>query len=267
MDRYYQWTGLILSLLTILSDPGFGASIIEGPQNQTVLAGSEARFNCTVSERWKVLIWLFDGNPQLTLIWNGTSFDSPRFSQQGHTSGTTFTSELTIADVKLTDSGQIKCSIQNDQDNKYAYLSVQESGNDYARIRTIILAVVLPIVALLLVILIILLIVCCKRKKESDYQKEIKKNTAETQTTNRNLGTITHSGNENYGYDPEETMYDTVQMRGIVPVSPRNYGLNQDANPRPPSEVIYNRHYGEAFPSRPTAYPVNPRKIRNVTHV
>ncbi|XP_008105704.1 immunoglobulin superfamily member 5 isoform X1 [Anolis carolinensis] len=369
MDRYYQWTGLILSLLTILSDPGFGASIIEGPQNQTVLAGSEARFNCTVSERWKVLIWLFDGNPQLTLIWNGTSFDSPRFSQQGHTSGTTFTSELTIADVKLTDSGQIKCSIQNDQDNKYAYLSVQvngslsikdndftvkenqtieivcealgwapaphifwmendislsnskyitsqspgsnglyngestlrltpmtsvnvtclaaivalsrpqiatvavtvyqpeKSGNDYARIRTIILAVVLPIVALLLVILIILLIVCCKRKKESDYQKEIKKNTAETQTTNRNLGTITHSGNENYGYDPEETMYDTVQMRGIVPVSPRNYGLNQDANPRPPSEVIYNRHYGEAFPSRPTAYPVNPRKIRNVTHV
>ncbi|XP_060626292.2 immunoglobulin superfamily member 5 [Anolis sagrei] len=368
MGRCLKWTGLTLSLLTILSDPGFGASIIEGPQNQTVLVGSIARFNCTVSEGWNVLIWLFHGDPKLTVISNGTFYGSPPFSQKGHASGSTFTSELMIADVQLTDSGQVRCSIQNDQNNMYAYLSVQvngslsikdnnfsvkenqtieivcealgwapapyifwmennmsisnsnyitsqspgsnglyngestlrltpmtsvnvtclaaivalprpqsttvavivyqheKSGNDDARIRTIILAVVLPIVAILLVILIILLIVCCKRKKESDYQKEVKKNIAETKTSNRNLETITRSGNENYGYNPEE-MYDTIQMRGIVPVSPSIYGSNQDAYLKPPSEVLYNRYNGEALPSRPTTYPVHPRKIRNVTHV
>ncbi|KAH0624824.1 hypothetical protein JD844_032662 [Phrynosoma platyrhinos] len=336
MDRCHRWIGLTLSLLAVLSDPGFGSSIIEGPRNLTVLVGSMARFNCTVSDGWGVLVWLFDGNPRLTVLSDGKYYASlKRYSQQSHRNGNLFTSELMITDVQRNDTGQIKCSIQNEEDNMYAYLFVQVNGsltikdnnftvrenqtikivcealgwvpapyifwmennislnnskyitnqspgsnglyngesiltltpmisvnvtclaalatlsrpqnatvtvtvyqptqkgsgnNQDERNRTIILAVVLSVVGLLLVIFIILLIVCCKRRRESNYQKEMKRNISENKTTNRNLETTSHSGNENYGYSPEETMYDTVQMTGNATVRPRFYGPNQDAN-------------------------------------
>ncbi|XP_042313774.1 LOW QUALITY PROTEIN: immunoglobulin superfamily member 5 [Sceloporus undulatus] len=372
MDRCHKWIRLTLGLLAVLSDPGFGSSIIEGPRNLTVLVGSMARFNCTVSEGWGVLIWLFDGNPRLTLVSDGKFYASPRYSQQNYTNGNLFTSELMITDVQQNDTGQIKCSIQNEEDNMYAYLFVQvngsltikdsnftirenqtikvvcealgwvpapyifwmennislnnsmyitnqspgsnglyneesiltltpmasvnvtclaaittlsrpqnatvtvtvyqpaqnEPGNKQdGRVRTIILAVVLSVVGLLLVIFIILLIICCKRRREPNYQKEMNRNLAQNKTTNRNLETMSHDGNENYGYNPEETMYDTVQMRGNATVRPRFYGPNQDANVTPVSEVHYDRQHDEALPSRTTAYPVHPRKTRNVTLV
>lgn len=85
-----------------------------------------ARFSCTVSDGWKILIWLFNGNPKLSVLSSGqTIVTDERYTQKGsNTNGSRFTSELMIHNVQLTDSGQIKCSLQNNNDNRYAFLSV-----------------------------------------------------------------------------------------------------------------------------------------------
>ncbi|XP_062982680.1 immunoglobulin superfamily member 5 isoform X2 [Elgaria multicarinata webbii] len=130
MDRFHKRIGLSLSLLALLAGPGFSNYIIEGPQNVTILAGSDARFNCTVSEGWEIIIWLFDGNPKLSVLNNGRIIrPDNRYNQHGYKNGAVFTSELIIYDVQLNDSGQIKCSIQNEDDNNYAFLSVQVNGS------------------------------------------------------------------------------------------------------------------------------------------
>ncbi|XP_061483601.1 immunoglobulin superfamily member 5 isoform X3 [Rhineura floridana] len=129
MDRHQGWIWLAFRLLAFI-DLGFGYFIIEGPQNLTVLVGSVARFNCTVSEGWPVLIWLFDGNPILTVLNNGTPIiTQKKYNQEGFKNGSEFTSELKIFDVQLNDSGEIKCSIQNEVNNNYAFLSVQVNGS------------------------------------------------------------------------------------------------------------------------------------------
>lgn len=105
---------------------GFCYSIINGPANATVLAGSEARFNCTVSVGWVILIWLSNGNPVLTVINSqGAVETSDRFTSQNYTSSNSFTSELIIHNTQLSDSGKIECSIQQHSENSFAFLSVQ----------------------------------------------------------------------------------------------------------------------------------------------
>ncbi|XP_044298554.1 sodium channel subunit beta-4-like isoform X5 [Varanus komodoensis] len=270
MGKLHEWIGLTLSLLGLLIDPGFGYYIIEGPRNLTVLAGSDARFNCTVSDGWKIIIWLFDGSPKLSVLSTGQIIQTDqRYNQQSYRNGTRFTSELIMYDVQLNDSGQIKCSIQDADDNKYAFLSVQESDkNEDWRTRTIILAVVLSVVGLLLLILIILLIICCcKRKKESNYQKEMRKVSGK-KTPDKNLETQSHIGEVNYGYNPEETKH-AEKMTGdpaFFTVNTDTYA-SKDLKVRPPSQAAYYGHHDGVPPSGIPAYPVSPRKIRNVTHV
>ncbi|XP_044298550.1 immunoglobulin superfamily member 5-like isoform X2 [Varanus komodoensis] len=373
MGKLHEWIGLTLSLLGLLIDPGFGYYIIEGPRNLTVLAGSDARFNCTVSDGWKIIIWLFDGSPKLSVLSTGQIIQTDqRYNQQSYRNGTRFTSELIMYDVQLNDSGQIKCSIQDADDNKYAFLSVQVKGsldikdrnftvrmnrtinivcealgwapaphifwmannisldnsvyvtsqhqglnglyneesiltltpmtnvtvtclaaldalskpqyatvnvtvyepspksdkNEDWRTRTIILAVVLSVVGLLLLILIILLIICCcKRKKESNYQKEMRKVSGK-KTPDKNLETQSHIGEVNYGYNPEETKH-AEKMTGdpaFFTVNTDTYA-SKDLKVRPPSQAAYYGHHDGVPPSGIPAYPVSPRKIRNVTHV
>lgn len=84
-----------------------------------------AQFNCTVSDGWKILIWLYNGQPKLSVLSSGTPIQTdPRYTQRGHFSGSEFTSELMINDVQLNDSGQVTCSLQNDA-SESAFLSVQ----------------------------------------------------------------------------------------------------------------------------------------------
>lgn len=221
MDRRKEWIWVILSLSAFLSDPGFGYSIIEGPRNATVLVGSAAQFSCTVSEGWKILIWLLNGHPKLSVLGTEETIQTDsRYTQTGHKVGTEFTSELRIDDVQLSDSGQITCSLQNDP-SESAFLSVQESN----------------------------------------YQKELRK-VSEKKITDRNLETMRHSGNENYGYNPEEPRH-IEEMAGVPassPVNPGFYGPEQDLEVNPASEVPYDGQHDE-FPS------INPRNIRNVTIV
>ncbi|NXI09224.1 IGSF5 protein, partial [Irena cyanogastra] len=105
-------------------------SITKGPENATVLAGSEARFNCTVSAGWKVLIWLSKGSPVLTVLSSQGSVETTeRFTSRNYSSGDEFTSELIIHSTQLSDSGRIECSIQQPSENNFAFLSVQVNGS------------------------------------------------------------------------------------------------------------------------------------------
>ncbi|NXU59354.1 IGSF5 protein, partial [Turnix velox] len=110
--------------------PGLGLhyTIVNGPTNATVLAGSEARFNCTVSEGWVVLIWLSNGNPVLTVTSSQAFETSERFTSQNYTSSDGFTSELIIHNTQLSDSGKIECNLQQ-ADSSFAFLSVQVNGS------------------------------------------------------------------------------------------------------------------------------------------
>lgn len=109
---------------------GFCYSIINSPENATVLAGSDARFNCTVSVGWLILIWLFNGNPVLTVINpQGAIETSDRFTSRNYTSSNGFTSELIIHNTQLSDSGKIECSTQQPNESSFAFLSVQGAYN------------------------------------------------------------------------------------------------------------------------------------------
>ncbi|XP_050188817.1 immunoglobulin superfamily member 5 [Myiozetetes cayanensis] len=130
MERLQR--SILLPLILTASLPGLGCcySITKGPANATVLAGSQARFNCTVSAGWKILIWLSNGNPVLTVISSQGSVETTdRFTSQNYTSGDEFTSELIIHNAQTSDSGKIECSIQQPSENNFAFLSVQVNGS------------------------------------------------------------------------------------------------------------------------------------------
>ncbi|NXI42525.1 IGSF5 protein, partial [Galbula dea] len=117
--------------LYFLAGLGFGYSIIEGPRNTTVLAGSEARFNCTVSSEWLILIWLLNAKPVLTVINpQGAIETSDRFTSQNYTSSSNdSTLELIIHNTQLSDSGKIECNLQQSSESSFAFLSVQVNGS------------------------------------------------------------------------------------------------------------------------------------------
>ncbi|XP_065533053.1 immunoglobulin superfamily member 5 [Lathamus discolor] len=138
MERFQKFILLPLILTASLPGLGFCYSIIRGPSNATVLAGLEARFNCTVSEGWVILIWLSNGNPILTVINSqGAVETSDRFTSQNYTSSNGFTSELIIHKTQLNDSGKIECSIQQTSENGFAFLSVQVNGSLFIKNSTL----------------------------------------------------------------------------------------------------------------------------------
>ncbi|XP_010216257.1 PREDICTED: immunoglobulin superfamily member 5 [Tinamus guttatus] len=130
MERCQKFILLPFILLASLTDLGFCSSIITGPTNVTVLVGSEARFNCTVSLEWLILIWLSNGSPVLTVVNpQGAIITSDRFTSQNYTSTSGFTSELIIHDTRLSDSGKIECSTQQADESGSAFLWVQVNGS------------------------------------------------------------------------------------------------------------------------------------------
>ncbi|XP_009677783.2 immunoglobulin superfamily member 5 [Struthio camelus] len=130
MEKFQKFILLPFILTASLTGLGFCSSIITGPTNATVLVGSEARFNCTVSLRWVILIWLSKGSPVLTVVNpQGAIVTSDRFTSQNYTSSTGFTSELIIHDTQLSDSGTIVCSTQQPNESTFAFLSVQVNGS------------------------------------------------------------------------------------------------------------------------------------------
>ncbi|XP_009471849.1 PREDICTED: immunoglobulin superfamily member 5 [Nipponia nippon] len=138
MERFQKLILIPLILTASLPGLGFCYSIINGPTNATVLAGSEARFNCTVSVGWLILMWLSNGNPVLTVLSSQGAVETlDRFTSQNYTSSDAFTSELIIHNTQLNDSGKIECSIQQPGQSSFAFLSVQVNGSLFIKNSTL----------------------------------------------------------------------------------------------------------------------------------
>ncbi|XP_034608985.1 immunoglobulin superfamily member 5 isoform X8 [Trachemys scripta elegans] len=199
MDNLQKFIPVTFILFASLTGFGFGYSIIKGPVNATVLAGSEARFNCTVSQGWQIIIWLLNGNAVLTTTHaGGAVVTMVRFTQQNYTSGENFTSELIIHNVQQNDSGKIECSIQTGVSNSYAFLSVQEST----------------------------------------YQKELRK-VSTKKTSDGSVKTRRSSGNENSGYSPEDPVYTKQMPRiaPLPPMASNFHRTEEDLEVSSPSEI------------------------------
>ncbi|XP_059777566.1 immunoglobulin superfamily member 5 isoform X2 [Balaenoptera ricei] len=107
---------------------GSGNEIIEGPKNITALKGSEARFNCTISRGWKLIMWALKGTVVLSITPTEPIITNNRFTSASYEEGGNFISEMIIHNVQLNDTGQIKCSLQNSDRDGSAFLSVQVMG-------------------------------------------------------------------------------------------------------------------------------------------
>lgn len=118
----------VLVVLAGLAACGSGSEIIEGPKNVTALKGSEARFNCTISQGWKLIMWALKGTVVLSMTPSEPIITSDRFTSASYQEGGNFISEMIIHDVQLSDAGQVKCSLQNSDRDGSAFLSVQESS-------------------------------------------------------------------------------------------------------------------------------------------
>nr|AAP92634.1 Cb1-725 [Rattus norvegicus] len=107
---------------------GSSYQIIEGPRNVTALKGSEARFNCTVTHGWKLIMWALNGIVELSLTSQKPIITSNRFTSASYNSTDSFISEMIIHNVQLNDSGPVQCSLQNSNVFGFAFLSVQVMG-------------------------------------------------------------------------------------------------------------------------------------------
>uniref|UniRef100_A0A2K6SN25 Immunoglobulin superfamily member 5 n=1 Tax=Saimiri boliviensis boliviensis TaxID=39432 RepID=A0A2K6SN25_SAIBB len=107
---------------------GSGYGVIEGPQNVTVLKGSQARFNCTVSQGWQLIMWALNGMVVLSIRPTEPIITNDRFTSKRYDQGGNFTSEMIIHNVQPGDSGHITCSLQNSLLHGSAFLTVQVMG-------------------------------------------------------------------------------------------------------------------------------------------
>ncbi|XP_073087427.1 immunoglobulin superfamily member 5 isoform X10 [Manis javanica] len=125
-----SWKGILAVLVVLagLAASGSSYQIIEGPRNATVLEGSEASFNCTISPGWSLIMWALNGTVVLSITPKEPIITNKRFTSVSYEEGGNFISEMIIHDVQLSDAGHIKCSLQNSDRDGSAFLSVQVMG-------------------------------------------------------------------------------------------------------------------------------------------
>ncbi|XP_034884775.1 immunoglobulin superfamily member 5 [Mirounga leonina] len=125
-----SWRGIpaMLVILVGLAASGSSYQIIEGPKNATVLEGTEARFNCTISQGWRLIMWALNDTVVLSITPTEPIITNDRFTSASYEEGSNSISEMIIHDVQLQDAGRIKCSLQNSDRDASAFLSVQVMG-------------------------------------------------------------------------------------------------------------------------------------------
>ncbi|KAM5275625.1 immunoglobulin superfamily member 5 isoform 3-T3 [Hipposideros larvatus] len=125
-----RWRGnlAVLVILAGLAASGSSYQIIEGPKNATVQVGWEARFNCTISEGWRLIMWSLNSTVVLSITPKEPIITNNRFTSASYEEGSNFISEMIIHDVQFSDAGHIKCSLQNSDREGSAFLSVQVVG-------------------------------------------------------------------------------------------------------------------------------------------
>ncbi|XP_034511379.1 immunoglobulin superfamily member 5 isoform X2 [Ailuropoda melanoleuca] len=125
-----SWKGIpaVLVVLAGLAASGSSYQIIEGPKNATVVEGSEAHFNCTISQGWRLIMWTLNDVVVLSVTPTEPIITNDRFTSASYEEGGNSVSEMIIHDVKLQDAGRVKCSLQNSDRDASAFLSVQVMG-------------------------------------------------------------------------------------------------------------------------------------------
>ncbi|KAL1789069.1 immunoglobulin superfamily member 5 isoform X3 [Sigmodon hispidus] len=274
-----SWRGVlaVLVILAGLTASGSSYQIIEGPQNVTALAGSEARFNCTVTHGWKLIMWALKGVVVLSITSQQTIITNNRFTSTTYNDSDSFISEMIIHNVQPSDSGLVQCSLQNSDVIGSAFLSVQDRiGEEGASLPTwaiVLLAVAFSLLLILIIALIIVFCCCgtCRgEKEESSYQNEIRK-TANLKTNKANPETRLKSGKENYGYSSDEAR--AAQIASLPPKRGEANFLEQRSHSSPYQEPKTS----QSSPASPQPGPASrqhvsfdiasPQKVRNVTLV
>ncbi|XP_060040087.1 immunoglobulin superfamily member 5 isoform X4 [Erinaceus europaeus] len=127
MDSSWESALLMLVVLAGLAAPGCGFQIVEGPSNATVVAGGQARFNCTVSQGWRLIMWALNSTVVLSITPKEPIITNDRFTSASYQAGADFVSEMLIQDVRPVDAGRVTCSLQSSDRVAWAFLSVQGS--------------------------------------------------------------------------------------------------------------------------------------------
>ncbi|XP_005375835.1 PREDICTED: immunoglobulin superfamily member 5 isoform X2 [Chinchilla lanigera] len=260
----------MLVILAVLTASGSSYQILEGPQNATVLRGSEARFNCTVSPGWKLIMWALKGTVVLSVTPREPIITNDRFTSASYDLDGNFVSEMIIHNVQPSDSGLVRCSLQNSDLAGYAFLSVEDSidkpGASLPTWAIVLLAVSLSLLLILIIVLIIIFCCCCvsgKEKKESSYQSEIRKS-ANMKTNTGALETKPKSGNENYAYSSDEP-----RSAHSTPSPPKSSELSVPAQrgSSPPQQEPERHRPTQASRPQVSFNIASPPKVRNVTLV
>ncbi|XP_005885743.1 PREDICTED: immunoglobulin superfamily member 5 isoform X3 [Myotis brandtii] len=279
--------GVLAALVIVAGLAAFGSSyqIIEGPKNATVLVGQEARFNCTVSRGWSLIMWALKGTVVLSVTPMGVIITSNHFTSENYTEGDDFTSEMIIHDVQLSDAGHIKCSLQNSGREGSAFLSVQGSVDKLgASLPTWAIALLAVSFSLLFILIVVLIVIfcCCVSRREKTESSSLRKS-ADVETNQETFEPKLKGGNENYGYSAESA---SSPAKSSGPSLPAQQSSRQQSS-RQPQQVTQQvmqqvtqqvtkqvtkqepELHQQAPTSRPhvSYYTVGPRMTRNVTLV
>uniref|UniRef100_A0A8C2QJQ4 Immunoglobulin superfamily, member 5 n=1 Tax=Cricetulus griseus TaxID=10029 RepID=A0A8C2QJQ4_CRIGR len=264
-----SWRGVlaVLVILAGLTASGSSYEIIEGPQNVTVLQGSDARFNCTVTHGWKLIMWSLKGVVVLSITSQETIITNERFTSINYNGSDSFISEMVIRGVQPGDSGLVQCSLQNSNVVRSAFLSVQEStGSSLPTWAIVLLAVAFSLLLILIITLIVIFCCCdvCRREKEeSSYQIEIRK-TASMKPNKTDPEARLKSGKENYGYSSDE-----VRAASIASLPPKSgeVSLPGQHSHISPYQEHKTRQSSAASHPRVSFDTTSPQKVRNATLV
>ncbi|XP_044245072.2 immunoglobulin superfamily member 5 isoform X2 [Ursus arctos] len=267
-----SWKGILAVLVVLagLAASGSSYQIIEGPKNATVVEGSEAHFNCTISQGWRLIMWTLNDVVVLSVTPTEPIITNDRFTSASYEEGGNSVSEMIIHDVQLQDAGRVKCSLQNSDRDASAFLSVQGSvdkaGASLPTWAIALLAVSLSLLLILIIVLIIIFCCCCvtgQEEKESSYQSEIRKS-ASVKTNKETVETKVKSGSENKAYSPDEPR--TTELVSPALESSESSVREQQRNRRP-YQGPDHRWQGPAGPPQVSFIMASPRTVRNVTLV
>uniref|UniRef100_A0A8C5JXU2 Immunoglobulin superfamily, member 5 n=1 Tax=Jaculus jaculus TaxID=51337 RepID=A0A8C5JXU2_JACJA len=250
---------------------GSGSQILEGPKNATVLKGSEAHFNCTVSAGWKLIMWALKGTVELSITPQAPIITNNRFTSASYQDvDGNFVSEMIIHDVQPSDSGPVQCSIQNSDLHGTAFLSVEDSidqsGSALPTWAIVLLAVSFSLLLVLIIVLVVIFCCCCvseREKKESSYQNEIRKS-ANVKASQGAPETKLKSGKENYGYSSDEAR--TAQAASL-PAKTAELSLPEQCSSSPPHQEPHKHQPGPARRPQVSFNLYSPPRVRNVTLV
>ncbi|XP_058152245.1 immunoglobulin superfamily member 5 isoform X3 [Dasypus novemcinctus] len=285
MEGGWKGTPGLLVLLAVLAASGYCYQILEGPKNSTAVEGSEARFNCTVSQGWQLIMWALNGMVVLSITPKESIITNSRFTSATYQEDGNFTSEMIIHAVQLNDTGLIRCSIQNSNWDKYSFLSVQgSSDNDKPSSswpdwpQPLVLATAL--LAMVAVVLIIFCCCCCccgncccrkccpcsfccrRKKKGSSYPSKIRIS-AELKRNNETLETKTKGGKENFGYSSDETRMAESSYASKIRISPELKRNNETLETKTKDgKENYGFSYDETGMAEISSHPLKPDESR-----